>query len=463
MNKVLLSLSIIAGVMLIGVAIFIIPRYAGIKPVISDPPESIIELIEKYNENNPPASTTTPTPLPPSVSGIPPTNTISAPVKNTTGFPLVLPEGFSIEVFAKNAPGARVMAFDSKGDLWVSRMSKGIVTMYDVENGKVVGQKDVFKNLKNPHGLAFRHDDNGDADILYIAEEDKISTAIVRRNDISAVQGTNVAKMTDIEKVDLSLAVSSLIQPNKIKDLTPSNTAARHKSRTISFGPDGRLYVSIGSSCDVCTESTDLPAKIFSMKFDGSDWREEARGLRNSVFFTWSFVDGRMWATDMGRDRLGDNLPPDEINIIERGKNYGWPICYGKNVHDTSFDKNTYIRNPCMEPFETESHVDLPAHVAPLGLTFIPEEGWPKKYWYNLLVSYHGSWNSTKPVGYKVARIILDAKGNVKGTEDFLTGFLTKDNKALGRPVDIMAQPGGVVYISDDHAGVIYRVWYNGK
>lgn len=199
------------------------------------------------------------------------------------------------------------------------------------------------------------------------------------------------------------------------------------------------------------------------MNPDGTDWREEAKGLRNSVFFTWSDVDGRMWATDMGRDGLGDDTPPDEINIITRESNYGWPICYGQNIHDTDFDKNTYIRNPCMSPFETPAHIDLPAHVAPLGLAFIPEEGWPEEYWYNLLVAEHGSWNKKEPVGYKIVRVILDAKGNYKGTEDFLSGFLTKDNKALGRPVDIITHPGGVMYISDDHAGVIYRVYYKGK
>ena len=208
------------------------------------------------------------------------------------------------------------------------------------------------------------------------------------------------------------------------------------------------------------------------MNADGSDFKEYARGLRNAVFFTWSYVDGRMWATEMGRDYLGDYLPPDEINIISLSTpkvsgrnsipNFGWPTCYGKNIHDTDFDKNTYIRNPCMEPFEAPSYIDLPAHSAPLGLAFVPEEGWPQEYWYNLFVSYHGSWNRTVPDGYKVVRMKLDAKGNYLGVEDFITGWLTPDNQALGRPVDILVQPGGMMYISDDKAGVIYRVTYFG-
>ena len=157
----------------------------------------------------------------------------------------------------------------------------------------------------------------------------------------------------------------------------------------------------------------------------------------------------------MGLDWLGDNLPPYEINIVEEGHNYGWPICYGQNIHDSAFDKNTYISDPCSDM--TPAKVDLGAHVAPLGLAFIPEEGWPEDWWYNLLVAEHGSWNSSTPVGYKVVRIKLDAAGNYLGTEDFLTGFL-KGGQAIGRPADILVQPGGVVYISDDKAGVIYRL-----
>ncbi len=434
---------------IIGAAAFIMPRYQGIKPVITRPPENIADIIEAHNQDQ--------------LSGQASENTSSVAITPKPGsglatdFPLTLPPGFGIEVLVKDAPGARVMAFDSHGDLWVSRTSKGTVTFYDIEDGKVVAQKDIFTKLNSPHGLAIRRDETAQADILYTAEEDKISLAPIRRN-MSAPDATP-SPMSDIEQVNISLALSSAILPVNVKDLTPTGGTVRHKTRTIEFGPDGRLYVSIGSSCDVCTEKNELRAKIFSMKPDGSDWREEARGLRNSVFFTWSYVDGRMWATEMGRDGLGDDTPPDEINIITNGGNYGWPICYGQNIHDTVFDKNTYIRNPCMSPFEIPAHIDLPAHVAPLGLAFIPEEGWPEEYWYNLFVAEHGSWNKKEPVGYKIVRVILDAKGNYKGTEDFLFGFLTKDNRALGRPVDIIVRPGGEMFVSDDHAGVIYRIY----
>lgn len=336
---------------------------------------------------------------------------------------LTAPDFFEVELFADGLPGARVMAQDGLGNFLVSRTSKGVVTMLEMENGRVANKIDIFKNLNKPHGLAL---DPQMATMLYVAESDKISRVPL----YSEGEMETVAKLPD---------------------------GGRHFTRTIGFGPDDRLYVSIGSSCDVCHEEDPMRAKIFSMKKDGSDFQEVARGLRNSVFFAWDYVKGRMFATEMGRDWLGDDLPPDEVNIIERGKNYGWPTCFGKNIHDTEFDKNTYFRNPCMAPFETPSFIDLQAHSAPLGLAFIPEEGWPEEYWHNLLVAQHGSWNSSVPVGYKIVRLKIDAKGNYLGTEDFMTGFMN-DGKILGRPVDILVRPGGEMFVTDDHAGAIYRV-----
>ena len=357
-----------------------------------------------------------PDPLP---QNQPPVNDgIDARVKN-----LKLPEPFRIEVFTGDLPGARVLVQDGMGNFWVSRTSRGAVTLLEMENGKVARKTDVFRNLNNPHGLAIDPQKPTD---MYIAESDKI----IRAHLYSDADTT------------------------KIRDLPDGG---RHITRTLGFGPDDRLYVSIGSSCDVCHEQDNRRAKIFSMKRDGSDFREEARGLRNSVFFTWDYVRGGMYATEMGRDWLGDDLPPDEINLIERGKNYGWPTCYGDNIHDTEFDKRTYVRNPCMEPFETPSFVDLQAHSAPLGLAFVPEEGWPEEYWYNILVSYHGSWNRSVPTGYKVVRVKMDSKGEYLGTEDFITGWI-QDGQIAGRPVDIMIRPGGQMYITDDHAGLIYKV-----
>lgn len=397
--------------------------YPAIRPVINPPPEDIAELIEKAEKPQDVQKRTEPK--------------TETPPQNTTGMPLKLPPGFSVSIFAKNLPGARVMSFDLFGNMWVSQTSEESITLLEVQDGKVINKNDIFQDLRKPHGIAF---DPQNPTMLYFAEEDKISRVPVYSDG----------------------------EPEKIADL-PSGDG--HFTRTLGFGPDNRLYVSIGSSCNVCHESDNRRAKIFSMNPGGSDFKEFARGLRNAVFFTWNYVDGRMWATDMGRDWLGDNLPSDEINIISEGKDYGWPMCYGKNIHDADFDKNVYIRDPCAD--KNPSHIDMQAHSAPLGLGFIPEDpssheaiggqgGWPEEYWHDLIIAYHGSWNRSVPTGYKVVRAKLDAKGNFSGFEDFITGWLTSKGEALGRPVDILIQPGGKMYISDDKAGVIYLIQYTG-
>ncbi len=380
-------------------------------------------------------------PPPPDIQEIPP---------NAAGLPLTLPPGFSIEIFARNLPGARVMAFDSVGNAWISQTSEGVISLLEIQNAKVTSQRAMIENLTKPHGLAF---DPALRTSLFYAEENKISRVSVYSNDPRPQPAT-------------------LRIPTKIVDLP---AGGGHFTRTIGFGPDDRLYVSIGSSCNVCYESDDRRAKIFSMNHDGGDFKEFARGLRNTVFFTWHPETKEMWGTDMGRDLLGDDIPPDEINVIggpstssgknSSPKNFGWPICYGKNVHDGDFDKNVYLRNPCMDPFETPSRIDIPAHSAPLGLAFVPENSnWPREWQGDLLVAYHGSWNRSVPTGYKVVRHKFDSSGNYEGVEDFITGWFTlsavkgfTQPGALGRPVDL-AFRDGALYISDDKAGVIYRV-----
>jgi glucose/arabinose dehydrogenase len=350
-------------------------------------------------------------------------------VINTTGMPLVLPPGFSIEIFADELTQARVMAFDSQGNMWVSRTREGVITLLTIEGGQVVAQNDIFRDLNNPHGLAL---DPYDPFLMYIAEEDKVSR----------------------------VQINSQGPLEKLFDL-PSGGG--HFTRTLGFGADGALYVTVGSSCNVCHEEDERRATILRYDTDTDKLTTFARGLRNAVFFTLNPVDGRIWATEMGRDLLGDDIPPDEINIIEQDSNYGWPICYGKSTHDQVFDKRVYFRAPCQEPLEVGSHIDIPAHSAPLGLAFVEEEAfWPDEYWLDLLVAYHGSWNRSVPTGYKVVRMRLDDRGNHLGTEDFIKGWLQDDGFALGRPVDVKFGPGRALYISDDKAGVIYRVDYSG-
>jgi glucose/arabinose dehydrogenase len=393
-------------------SIFYYKYFRGAAPAVLGPVGNIADMLDNYNANQ---STST------FVAGI---DKIKPP-GNTTDMPLKLPPEFSISIFAKNLPGARVLKEDAWGDIWVSQTAEGKITQLHVKDKN---QLEVFNygplsQLNRPHGFAFNPDRPNE---IFFAEEDKISR----------------------------LLLDSEHRGNKIVELPQG---LRHFTRTLNFGADERLYVSIGSTCDTCVEKDSRNAAIYSVKTDGSDFKLFAKGLRNSVFFTWHPETKKMWATEMGRDFLGDDLPPEEINIIEEGKHYGWPECYGKNIPDHEFDSKVSV-SVCKEPDRISSYIDLPAHSAPLGLAFVPSDSsWPKEYWYNLLVAYHGSWNKSKPDGYKIVRIKLDKQGNYSGTEDFITGWLTPKG-ALGRPVDILIQKNGTMYVSDDKAGVIYRI-----
>lgn len=339
---------------------------------------------------------------------------------NSTPFPLSVPEGFELSVYAQ-VPGARVIVRDGFGNFWVSQTSLGQVSTIDIRSGDEPQVHAAFRNLNNPHGLAV-DPTNGMA--LYIAEEHRISRV-------------------------------ALYSDGPLEEIATLPEGGGHFTRTIEFGPDGRLYVSIGSSCNVCEEEDERRAAIYSMNPDGSDVRQHASGLRNAVFFDWSYVDGAMWATEMGRDNLGDNVPPDEVNIIEEGGWYGWPWFYGDNVRDENFRPGV---TPSFAQEAIGSYINIPAHSAPLGLAFVPEEGWPEAWWYDLLVAYHGSWNRSQPTGYKVVRMQLDANGTYRGTEDFITGWLGSDGTVYGRPVDILIYPGGEAFITDDEAGLVYRL-----
>jgi len=352
---------------------------------------------------------------------------------NTTGKPLMLPPGFSISIFADGLQTPRVLAWDGAGNLLVSDMGSGqVVALPDRDNNGAADEKVVVADgLNNPHGLALLP---ADPTRLYIAETDQVAVYNYDQNTLKATG------------------------KQKIIDLPPDG---EHITRTIMFMPppnQDKLLISVGSSANVVNESDWRRAKILVANSDGSGLRAFASGLRNSVFMAVHPITKQVWAIENGRDYLGDDLPPDEINIIEDGHDYGWPNFYGKNLHDTQFDSTTYPAGQDLAAGKTPSHIDLQAHSAPLGLAFIDSQSWPAEYKYNLLVSFHGSWNRTVPTGDKVVRIRLDRKGNYQGIEDFITGWLQPDGSKLGRPVGILFKQDGSSYISDDQSGVIYRV-----
>lgn len=363
------------------------------------------------------------------------------PDESDEALPFTLPQEFAAYMFAENVPDARVMVRDPKGVLLVSETNQGkVVALPNLDaDGKADRVVTILEGLRKPHGLLVLCGETGFESI----DQDNCSLIVAESHRVAAYRYDADTYSAVFEKVLVQL---------------PDDGG--HFTRTLILHPDNkRILVSVGSSCNVCTEKDERRAAILAVDPDKSGFEIFATGLRNTVFMTTHYVTGDIWGTDMGRDNLGDDLPPDEVNIIREGSNYGWPTCYGKNIHDTNFDKNTYIRNPCIEPLETPSYIDIPAHSAPLGIAFIPEEGWPEEWWYDALVAYHGSWNRSTPTGYKIVRFPLDTEGNPEGEPiDFMTGFRDENGQVLGRPVDILIEPGGIMYVSDDKAGRIYRV-----
>ncbi len=375
---------------------------------------------------------------------------------------LNLPEDFEITIVAKNMDNPRVIIFDSKGRMLVSETKAGRVSV--LEGPEFETKRTLIDGLKSPHGLAFYKEN--DLTYLYIAETHQVTRYLY---DI----GTGKLKN------------------NTGQSITNLPDGGLHFTRTIAFGPNFRetpllpgkrgkdtlaetkLYISVGSSCDVCVEDTTWKrAAILESDPPGTFTAEFAGGLRNSVFFTFHPITKEIWATDMGRDNLGDNLPPDEVNIVKvagpedkfGAKRYGWPFCYGNQVRDKKFNPEKFQRiDISSDCGKTEPPViQIPAHSAPLGLAFVPPgHGWPKEWERDLLVAFHGSWNSSVPVGYKIVRYDLDANGKVLSQEpvDFVSGWLSGNKKDVyGRPVDLKFGPDGALYISDDATGLIYQV-----
>ncbi|MFZ3168735.1 MAG: PQQ-dependent sugar dehydrogenase [Candidatus Methanoperedens sp.] len=356
-------------------------------------------------------------------------------VKSETLPDIKLLQGFRIDIFAENMggspvsypgpnPGPRMMLLKD-GVLFVTVPNMGrVVALPDRNNDKKSDETIIFiDNLNNPHGIDYYEG------WFYIAQENRVIRVKDNDNNFIADRDT-------------------------IEVLIDNLPTGGHFTRTLKIH-NNSLFVSIGSSCNVCIEENERRAAILKCTLDGKDCKVFAKGLRNAVGMVIHPVTGQMYATENGRDYLGDDLPPDEVNLIEEGKNYGWPICYGKNIHDTGFDKNVYIRNPCMEPFETQSLIDLQAHSAPLGLAFYYGDNFPPEYRGNLFVAFHGSWNRKVPTGYKI--ISIDMKDY--SVNDFATGWLNNSN-VQGRPVDIIVADDGSLFVSDDNAGKIYRISY---
>lgn len=333
-----------------------------------------------------------------------------------------LPSGFSIEVAVADIPNARSMTLGDDGTLFVGTRGEGAlyaVTGWDDGDARV---HVLATDMNMPNGVAFRDG------ALYVAEVDRI----LRYDDIEA-------RLTD---------------PGEPELIARYPSDRHHGWKYIAFGPDDRLYVPIGAPCNICNEEG--YAVITSIEPDGSDRRVYAEGVRNTVGFTWHPETGELWFTDNGRDHLGNDVPPCELNHAPRpGLHFGYPYCHGRDVADPEFGDQA----DC-EDFVPPA-AELGPHVAPLGVKFYTGDRFPEDYRGQVFIAEHGSWNRDTPIGYRVTLVRLDGD-RASSYQTFASGWLQDDGEAWGRPVDLLQTPDGDFLLSDDHAGVIYRIRYTG-
>lgn len=341
---------------------------------------------------------------------------------------LQLPPGFEIALYAR-VKNARQMAASPNGTLFVgNRGDDKVYALRDTDGDNQANEVYVLaEGLRMPNGVAFR---NGD---LFVAEVSKIW------------------RFPDIE--------NNLENPTKelVYDQYPED--GHHGWKYIAFGPDDKLYVPVGAPCNICESKDEVYASITRMNPDGSDVEVFAHGVRNTVGFTWHPDTKALYFTDNGRDMMGDDIPPCELNrATEAGQHFGYPYCHGGTIKDPEFGD----KRPCEELVKPVQN--LGPHVAPLGIKFYTGKMFPETYHKRAFIAEHGSWNRSQEAGHtghKITTVVLDESGNGIAYEDFITGFLNKEtNKAWGRPVDVLVLEDGSMLISDDLIGAIYRVSY---
>ena len=367
-----------------------------------------------------------------------------------------LPAGFKIEVFAdintKNGEqlsGPRMMAFDAKGNLYVSVVASHRVVMLPDHNRDGVADEivTVAHDLNAPQGIAFI------GDTLLIANQDGV--------------------------VKVNQTQGSWTKPQAFISNLPTGG---HTLKNVKLGPDGFLYINVGSSCNVCLENEPMRATILRYTIEGKPagalvtlGRHQqsaifARGLRNSQGFAWHPVTGAMYATNNGADNrsnalggaVNDEVPPEHLNKIEAGKHYGWPHCWGGSketgtqIEDPNFKGSVGFCETTQAPV-----VSFKSHTTPIGISFLDKTNWPSAYRADAIVALHGSWNRKQPAGYQLMRVKFKANEPTE-VEDFATGWL-KNQQAWGRPVDVAVGTDGALYVSDDKANIIYRVSYKSK
>ncbi|HEY6598423.1 MAG TPA: PQQ-dependent sugar dehydrogenase [Pseudomonadales bacterium] len=336
---------------------------------------------------------------------------------------LIVPDGYEITLFARDLPEARMLRVTASDDLLVVSAASGRVywlSSDDDGDGRSDERRVLLDGLDGPNGLDLWHE------YLYIAERGQIGR--VRFDDANGrIEGSYEVVISNLPKT------------------------GSHWRKTIRFSPDGFLYLTIGSSCNACLEDDERRAAMLRFMPDGQFVDIFATGLRNSAGFDWR-GDGTLFATDNGRDLLGDDFPPCELDLIEEGGFYGWPFANGARVPDPDLGggRDAVITASIPPVF------DFRAHNAPLGMVFLKSERQTAEFRNAALVALHGSWNRSRKDGYKVVALHWDADGAIRSS-DFVTGFLV-DEHVIGRPAELAEDSGGQIYVSDDYANAIYRI-----
>lgn len=364
-----------------------------------------------------------PSPEPTTSAGKPAPNAPTEVVAPTN--PISLPAGFGISVFQSKLTGPRMLTIGPDGAIYTAERGEDRIVRLPDRNadGLADGVEVIADGFDSPSSMIFDQAGN-----LYVAET------------------TKVIKLTQPD------AEGKYTQRQTIIDGLP---AGGHSTRTLLFNPDeSKLYVAIGSSCNVCDEDDERRATVMEYDPDGSNGRIYAKGLRNAVGITWRPGSNELWATNNGRDMLGDDQPPETVNVATSdGLDFGWPRCHSGRIADPEFGKEA---NACEGV--TPPAVEMQAHSAPLGLAFGNGSNFPEPYQSGLFVAFHGSWNRSTPTGYKVVFVPI-TDGKAGNAQDFATGWLTDAGAVWGRPVDVIVGRDGSLYISDDAGGAIYRIF----
>jgi putative membrane-bound dehydrogenase-like protein len=336
-----------------------------------------------------------------------------------------LPEGFEISIYASGIDHARSMTISPSGTIYVG--NRGGDKIYAIQDTDKDGKADktivVASGLKTPNGVAFKDGD------LYVGE---------------------ISRLLKYPNVEANL--EAVGEPVVVYDDYP--TDEHHGWKYIAFGPDGKLYVPVGAPCNICESENEIYATITRMNPDGTGREIFARGVRNTVGMTWD-AEGNLWFTDNGRDMLGDDMPDCELNKAPKaGMHFGYPYCHSGDISDPEFGS----KFPCSD-FVAPAQ-KLGAHVAPLGLRFYNGDMFPAEYKGSIFIAQHGSWNRSTKSGYRIGLVKVE-NGKAVNYSTFADGWLDEEEQeAWGRPVDVQVMPDGSLLISDDKAGVIYRVTY---